>query len=38
MSKIGYIRHLPKNESIDLQLLKLKSYGCNCMFIENEDI
>lgn len=37
MSKIGYIRHLPKSESIDLQLLKLRSYGCNCIFIENED-
>lgn len=37
MSKIGYIRHLPKSESIDLQLLKLRNYGCNCIFIENED-
>lgn len=37
MSKIGYIRHLPKSESIDLQLLKLRSYGCNCIFIESED-
>ncbi|MCI2775306.1 MULTISPECIES: recombinase family protein [Staphylococcus] len=37
MSKIGYIRHLPKSESIDLQLLKLRSYGCNCIFIETED-
>lgn len=37
MSKIGYIRHLPKTESIDLQLLKLRSYGCNCIFIESED-
>ena len=24
MSKIGYIRHLSKSESIDLQLLKLR--------------
>lgn len=37
MSKIGYIRHLRKSESIDLQLLKLRSYGCNCIFIESED-
>ncbi|HDG3442481.1 recombinase family protein, partial [Staphylococcus haemolyticus] len=37
MSKIGYIRQLPKSESIDLQLLKLRSYGCNCIFIESED-
>lgn len=37
MSKIGYIRHLPKTESIDLQLLKLRSCGCNCIFIESED-
>jgi DNA invertase Pin-like site-specific DNA recombinase len=37
MSKIGYIRHLPKSESIDLQLLKLRNYGCNCIFIESED-
>lgn len=37
MSKIGYIRHLPNCESIDLQLLKLRSYGCNCIFIESED-
>ena len=37
MFKIGYIRHLPKSESIDLQLLKLRSYGCNCIFIESED-
>ncbi|PAJ54306.1 resolvase [Staphylococcus aureus] len=37
MSKIGYIRHLPKSESINLQLLKLRSYGCNCIFIESED-
>lgn len=36
MSKIGYIRQLPKSESIDLQLLKLRSYGCNCIFIESE--
>lgn len=37
MSKIGYIRHLPKSESIYLQLLKLRSYGCNWIFIESED-
>ncbi|WP_176746194.1 recombinase family protein, partial [Staphylococcus sp. HMSC067G10] len=37
MSKIGYIRQLPKSESIDLQLLKLRSYGCSCIFIESED-
>ncbi|MCG3413661.1 recombinase family protein [Staphylococcus massiliensis] len=37
MSKIGYIRQLPKSESIDLQLLKLRSYGYNCIFIESED-
>lgn len=37
MSKMGYIRQLPKSESIDLQLLKLRSYGCNCIFIESED-
>ena len=36
MSKIGYIRHLSKSESIDLQLLKLRSYGSNCIFIESK--
>lgn len=28
MSKIGYIHNLPKSESIELQLLKLRSYDC----------
>ncbi len=36
MSKIGYIRHLSKSESIDLQLLKLRSYGSICIFIESK--
>ena len=36
MSKIGYIRHHLKSESIDLQLLKLRVMVVNCIFIESK--